>query len=212
MALQKNDFIEIEFTAKTSNGEIFDSNKKEDLREEELKTEFKPFIFSLGHHMFLDSIDDFLIGKEIGEYSIELPPEKAFGKRDANLIQMMPLKIFLEQKVNPIPGARFNFDGRIGKILTVTGGRIMVDFNHPIAGKNVEYKIKILRKIEDLNEKVKALIDFLFQKEMKFEIKNKKLILETEKEKVKFMEMFKDKFKEILNLDLEVKGIEEKKN
>jgi len=210
MKLQEKDFIEIEFTAKVKDGEIFDSNIKEDLKGRDIKTEIKPFIFCLGENMFLQGVEDFLIGKELGEYQIELSPEKAFGKRNANLIQMMPLKLFIEQKVNPIPGVMFNFDGKIGKILTVTGGRIMVDFNNPIAGKEVEYKVRVLRKVENPNEKVKALINFLFKRDLKFEIKDKKLIVEVEKPMKQFIEMFKDKFKEMLDLDLEVKEIEKK--
>jgi len=205
MKLNKKDFIEIEFTAKIKEGDIFDSNIKEDLEGKDIKTEIKPFTFCLGESMFLQGVEDFLIGKEIGEYNIELTPDKAFGKRDANLVQMMPLKIFAEQKVNPIPGVMFNFDGRIGKILTVTGGRVLVDFNNPIAGKDVEYKVRVLRKVEDSNEKAKALIGFLFKRDLKFEIKEKKLIIEAEKPLKQFIEMFKEKFKEILDLDLEVK-------
>ncbi|MCK5624677.1 peptidylprolyl isomerase [Candidatus Pacearchaeota archaeon] len=211
MKLQKKDFIEIEFTAKVKDGEIFDSNIKEDLEGKDIKTDIKPFTFCLGENMFLQGVEDFLIGKEIGEYKIELSSEKAFGKRDPNLVQMMPLKIFIEQKVNPLPGVMFNFDGRIGKILTVTGGRVMVDFNNPIAGKDVEYKIKVLKKVEDLNEKIKALIEFLFKRDLKFEVKDKKLIIEVEKPMRQFVEMFAIKFKEIFDLDLEVKDIEEKK-
>ena len=207
MKLKKKDFIEIEFTAKIKEGDIFDSNIKEDLQGKDIKTELKPFIFSLGEGMFLKGVEDFLIGKDIGEYNIELTSDKAFGKRDADLIQMMPIKIFAEQNVNPVPGIMFNFDGRIGKILTVTGGRVMVDFNNPIAGKDVEYKIRILRKIEEINEKAKALIEFLFKRDLKFEVKDKKLIVEVEKPMKQFIEMFKDKFKEILDLDLEVKEI-----
>jgi len=205
MTLKKKDFIEIKFTAKIKEGDIFDSNIKEDLKRRDIKTEPKPFIFSLGEGMFLKGVEDFLIGKDIGEYNIELSPEKAFGKRDANLVQMMSIKIFAEQNVNPIPGVMFNFDGRIGKVLTVTGGRVMVDFNNPIAGKDVEYKVRILRKVEDINEKTKALIDFLFKRDLKFEIKEKKLTIEVEKPMKQFIEMFKDKFKEILSLDLEVR-------
>lgn len=210
MTLQKKDFIEIEFTAKVKDGDIFDSNIKEDLQGRDLKTELKPFIFSLGEGMFLQGIEDFLIGKDIGEYNIELTSDKAFGKRNPSLVQMMPIKIFAEQNVNPVPGIMFNFDGRIGKILTVTGGRVMVDFNNPIAGKDVEYKVRVLRKVEDINEKTKALIDFLFKRYLKFEIKDKKLIIEVKKPMKQFIEMFKDKFKEILGLDLEIKEIEEK--
>jgi len=207
MTFKKKDFIEIEFTAKIKEGDIFDSNIKEDLKGRDLKEEPKPFIFSLGEGMFMQGIEDFLIGKEVGEYKIELTSDKAFGKRDAGLVQMMPIKIFAEQNINPLPGIMFNFDGRIGKILTVTGGRVLVDFNNPIAGKDVEYKVKVLRKVEDLNEKTKALIEFLFKRDLKFEIKDKKLIIEVEKPMKQFIEMFKEKFKEILDLDLEVKEI-----
>ena len=65
MPLKKNDFIEIEFTAKTKDGEIFDSNVKSDLKKANLNTEAKPAIFALGEGMFLKGADDFLLGKEI---------------------------------------------------------------------------------------------------------------------------------------------------
>ncbi|HUS51122.1 MAG TPA: peptidylprolyl isomerase [Candidatus Paceibacterota bacterium] len=214
MVLQKKDFIEIQFTGRIKGGEVFDSNIKKDLEKinPEINPEqIKPFSFCLGEEMFLKGIDDFLIGKEVGEYTIELMPEEAFGKRNSKLIQMMPMKIFMQQKVNPIPGAIFNFDGRIAKILTVSGGRIMVDFNNPLAGKDLIYDIKILRKITDLKEKVNVLNGFLFKKSFKFEIKEKKLIMEVEKSLVKLVEMFKDKFKDILGLDLEVKEISKSK-
>jgi FKBP-type peptidyl-prolyl cis-trans isomerase 2 len=211
MLLKKKDFIEIEFTGKVKDGEIFDSNIKEDLKDTNLKTEPKPFIFCLGEGMFVKGGDDFLIGKDIGGYEIELQPEKAFGNRDSKLIQMIPMKVFIQQKINPIPGAIFNFDGRIAKILTVSGGRVMVDFNNPLAGKIVIYNIKVLRKVENINEKTKALIEFLFRKDLKFEINNKKLIIEVEKPLAQFVGAFKDKFKEILGLELEIKEVEEKK-
>jgi len=210
MKLKKSDFVEIEFTARVKDGEVFDSNIKEDLKKMGSKTEPKPFIFALGEGMFLKGVDDFLIGKDIGEYEIDLAPEKAFGERQSNLVQMIPIKLFKEQNIQPVQGIMFNFDGRIGKILTVSGGRVMVDFNNPVSGKDVLYKIKILRKIEDLNEKVKAFGEFLFRRELKFTVKEKKLIVEVENQMVKFVEMFSDKFKEVLGLNLEVKGIEEK--
>ena len=210
MTLQKSDFIEIEFTGKIQGGEIFDSNIKEDIEKAKLKTSAKPFIFALGQGMFLKGVDDFLIGKEPGkEYHIELSPENAFGIRDPKQIQLIPSQIFKQHNVNPFPGALFNFDGKIAKILSVSGGRVRVDFNNPLAGKDVEYDIKILRKIDNTNEKINAFNNFLFKKEFKFEIKDKKLILEVDKPLVKFVEMFKEKFKEVFNLELEVKEIKQ---
>ena len=217
--LQKKDFIEIEFTGRVKDGEIFDSNIKEDLQKlhvgHDHPIEAEPFIYCLGHDMFLQAIDDFLIGKPEtpASYEIELPQEKAFGKRDAKMIQKIPVKIFRDQNVNPVPGHAFNFDGRIGRVLASSGGRVIVDFNNPIAGKDVVYKIKLVKKITDLHEKAKALVHFLFREDLKFEIKEKKIIFEVGKPLVEFVKLFKDKFKEMLDLDLEVKesGKKEKK-
>jgi len=210
MKLQKHDFIEIEFTGKIKNGEIFDSNIKKDLEKLNPQANPKPLTFCLGEGMFLKGIDDFLIGKEIGKYTIELASEQAFGPRMSNLVQMIPMKVFKANNLNPIPGAVFNFDGRVAKILTVSGGRVMVDFNNPLAGKDVIYEINILRKVEDLNEKIKSFINFLFRKDLKFSVKDKKIIIEAEKGMKQFIEMFKDKFKDIFGMEIEVQGAETK--
>jgi peptidylprolyl isomerase len=214
--LQKKDFIEIEFTGRVKNGEVFDSNIKEDLEKlhsghnHPIKTE--PFTFSLGEGMFLKAVEDYLIGKPEtpATYEIELSPEQAFGKRNPQLIQKIPLKIFMEQRINPVPGFVFNFDGKIGRVLASSGGRVIVDFNNPVAGKDVIYKVKVIKKINDLHEKAKALIKFLFREDLKFEIKENKIILKVEKPAVEFVKIFKDKFKEMLDLELETKEIEKK--
>ena len=158
--------------------------------------------------MFLKGIDDFLIGKEVGKYIIELSPEKAFGPRVSDFVQMIPSKIFREQRLNPVPGAVFNFDGRLAKVLSVSGGRIMVDFNHPLAGKTLIYEVNVLRKVDDLNEKIKSFFDVLFKREFKFSVEGKKVTIEVEKNISKFVEMFKEKFKSIFDLDLDIKEIE----
>ena len=208
MGFQKKDFIEIEFTGKIKNGDIFDSNIKKDIEQADLRVPAKPFVFPLGEGMFLKSIDEFLIGKEAGKnYHLDLSAKDAFGERDIKLIQLIPSQVFREHKLNPIPGAMFNFDGRIAKVLSVSGGRVRADFNNPLAGKDVEYDIRVLRKVDSITEKVNAFNEFLFRKAFKFEVKEKKLILEVEKPLVKFVELFKDKYKEIFGLDLEVKEI-----
>jgi FKBP-type peptidyl-prolyl cis-trans isomerase 2 len=207
MTFKNKDFIEIEFTGKIKDGEIFDSNLKEDLAKLNPTLKPKPFMFCLGEGMFLKAIEDFLMDKKVGKYEIELEPEKAFGQRNSSLIQLIPMKVFRAQQAQPVPGAMFNFDGRPAKILTVSGGRIMADFNNPLAGKTVIYTINLKRKVEDLNEKVKALFDFFFKKELKFEIKDKKIVLQLEKPFIEYANLFKDKFKDILGLELEIKEI-----
>ncbi len=215
MEFKEKDFIEIEFTGKTKDGEIFDSNIKEDLKKinPKLDTEPKPLILCLGKGMFLEAIENFLIGKPDtpASYEVELSPEKAFGKRYSDLIQIVPMKIFQKNNINPIPKTMFNLDGRIAKILTVSGGRVVVDFNNPLAGKDVIYRIKVLRKVEDINEKIKALISFFFKREIEFELKDKKLILKIEKPMIEYAKLFKETFKDILDLELEIQEVEKVK-
>lgn len=214
MSLQKKDFIEIDFSGRVKDGEVFDSTFKEDLEKlhqgHDHTLEFKPFVFCLGEGMFLQAIDDFLIGKEVGKnYEIELESEKAFGKRNSTLIQTIPIKIFKEKNIYPSIGATFNFDGKIGKVLAVSGGRVMIDFNHFLSGKTLIYKISVLGKIDDIDKKIKSLNEFFFRREFKYEVQGEKLTMNVEKPLVKIVELFKDKFKEILALDLEVKETEE---
>jgi len=53
-----------------------------------------------------------------------------------------------------MPGMQLNIDGVVGTIKTVSGGRTLVDFNHPLAGKELLYKVKVNKKIIDDKEKL----------------------------------------------------------
>ncbi len=208
MILKNKDFIEVEFTGKIKDGEVFDSNIKKELEKMNSNIPAKPLIFCLGEDMFLKGVEDYLIGKQPGKYIIELTPEKSFGKRNRNLIQLVPMKVFQQQQTQPVPGLMFNFDGRPAKILSVSGGRVMADFNNPLAGKDVTYEIEVKKKITDLNEKTKAIIDFFFRQELKFQIKDKTITLEINKSLADYAKRFKDKFKEILGLELKIKEVD----
>ena len=79
----------------------------------------------------------------------------------------------------------------------------MVDFNHPLAGKNVIYEIHVLRKVEDLNEKIKAVISFLFRRELEFSVQEKKIVIEIEKQQQFVMEKIK-----MLTSEVTIKSLE----
>ena len=203
--IQKNDFIEIEFTGKANN-EIFDTTDKEEAKKIGLEADVKPIIISIGNEMLLKGFDESLEGKEIGEeYSIALKPEKAFGKRNPSMIKTLPIRIFHEKQMNPYPGMTVQLDNYIAKILSVSGGRVSVDFNNPLAGKEITYDFKIKRKIEDEKEKINSLQDFFFRQRFEFEIsENDRKVIFKKAEIKPFIDVFKDRFKEITGLDFEV--------
>lgn len=209
--IKKDDFIELEFIGKIKGGNIFDTNIKEEAEKLNLNIETRPLIICIEQGMILPAIDEFLIGKERGRYELELSPEKAFGQRRRDLIKTMPSSVFKNQNIVPQAGMIFNFDNLLGRISAVSGGRVIVDFNNPLAGKMIIYELNVKRIINNLDEKIKFLILFFFRMDLKYELREKRLIVEAEKSFSKFIALFKPKFKEILDLELEIKEIEDKK-
>ena len=214
MKIQKNDFIELEFTG-ISNDMVFDTTNPKEAEEMGLKSdvEIKPIIACVGNKMILQGLDDELEGKEIGkQYSVHLTPDKAFGPRNSDMVKTVSMKIFKEKNMNPMPGMTLQLDNYIAKILSVSGGRVIVDFNNPLAGKEVDYKFKILRKVEDINEKVNALQDFFFRKRFEFKAdKEKKKIIFSDEKIKPIIEMFKQKFEDMIGFKFEVSEEKEEK-
>lgn len=208
--IQKNDFIELGFIGKTKEGNMFDTNIKEEAKKIGLEIEERPLIICIGQNMILPAIDEFLTDKELGNYILELTPEKAFGVRNRQMIKTMPIKIFHEKQVMPQPGMVFQFDTLLGRVSAVSGGRVIVDFNNPLAGKEVVYELNAKRIISEMKEKIETLELFFFRKKLDFTIENNNLKIKSEKNFIPLINFFKDKFKEILNLDMEAEEIADK--
>jgi len=204
--VKKNDFVEIEFTGKANN-EIFDTTSKEEAKTLGIETDVKPLVVCVGNQMILKGFDDSLEGKELNKkYMIHLTSQNGFGKRNPQLIRTIPIRVFHEKQTQPVPGMSFQLDDHIAKILSVSGGRVIADFNNPLAGKDLDYEFTIKRIVDDDKEKVNSLQDFFFKVRLDFEIKDKKVIFK--KPEIKpFLDVFKEKFKEMTGLDFEVEEV-----
>ena len=167
--VEKGDVIRLHYTGKIKEtGEIFDTTFEEVAKEAGIYKEngvYGPVPIAVGAGHVLKGLDEALEGLEVGKkYEIEIPPEKGFGKRDRKLIKTFTLGQFRRQGIIPFPGMPVEIEtesGRKlkGRVLTVSGGRVRVDFNHPYAGKHLVYEVEIVEKIEDPIEKVKAMIE-----------------------------------------------------
>jgi FKBP-type peptidyl-prolyl cis-trans isomerase 2 len=177
MKTKEKDFIEIDYLGKIKEtGEIFDFTQEKEAKNLKVynpKGEYKPLIICLGKRNVVQGLDEQLIGKEPGkEYTIEVPPEKAFGNKNPKLMKIVSTNLFLKQKINPVPGLQINLGNLIGTIRTVTGGRTIIDLNHPLAGKTLIYRVKINRIIKDDREKLEGFLKLhLGLKEIKLSIK-----------------------------------------
>jgi len=163
MAIKKGDFVELEFIGRIKEtNEIFDLTNEETAKKENMhnpKAKYGPKKICIGESQVVKGLDEALVGKELNkEYKVELTPEEGFGKKDAKLMKIIPTSVFTKQKVKPFPGLQVNIDNSMGTIKTVSGGRTVVDFNHPLAGRNVIYEFKILKEIKDDKDKLATLI------------------------------------------------------
>jgi len=208
--IKKDDFIELNFTGK-ANDEIFDTTIPELAKEINPNANIKPMIVSVGNQMLLKGFDETLIGKEYNkDYTINLIPDLAFGKRDPKLIRVVPLKFFKDKDINPVQGMTLEIDNHVSKILSASGGRITADFNNPLAGKDVTYDFKITKKIINIKEKVHALQDFFFNQRFDFTVNNEdKKVIFQKPELKPLAEMMNKQWQKILGFEFSVK--EEKK-
>lgn len=161
--VKNGDFVELEYTGLLKEGNlVFDTTNEQLAKKEDIfdpKMTYGSIAICIGQGQILKGLDSNLEGLPIGaEKDVELKPEEAFGKKNAKLLQLVPTQVFKKQNINPAPGLQVQADGAMGVIRTVSGGRTIVDFNHPFAGKEVIYKVKILRKLTDDKEKIKSLI------------------------------------------------------
>ena len=173
MALKKHDFIKLNYTAMIKSGPVFDTTDAALAKKSGLGNgQFGPQTVCLGEGFLLKGLEDKIIGKDKGKYTIELKAEEAFGKKDPKMMRLFPTNKFVEQKVMPEPGVVVEMDGRMGTIKTVTGGRTTVDFNHPLAGKDITYDIEILDTVTDMTEKVKSIVTHVMEASEHVEVKD----------------------------------------
>jgi FKBP-type peptidyl-prolyl cis-trans isomerase 2 len=208
--IQRNDFVEIKFTG-YSNGNIFDSNIDEDLKKIDPNAKPKETIVIVGEGMLVPGFDKELEGKEIGkDYEVKVPAKEGFGERRRELVKTIPLKVFTEKKINPYPGMVLAIDNGLARIITVSGARVITDFNNPLAGKDLVYKFKIIRKMTDDKEKAKVVFEQVLRFVPDFELKENETIVKGPKVLERFVDALKEKFKELIGKELKFSLVEEK--
>lgn len=108
-----------------------------------------PARFVLGDGNLLPGFEEFLIGLTTGDHrTFSLPPEKAFGQPNPQNVQEMKRNTFpVDMPV--APGLMVSFADAQGAelpgvISRVDGDWVTVDFNHPLAGKTLQFEVQIL--------------------------------------------------------------------
>ncbi|MCL4411375.1 peptidylprolyl isomerase [Candidatus Marsarchaeota archaeon] len=119
---------------------------------------YGPTLVVIGANAIVKGLERELRGMDVGQKkSFVLGPEDAFGNRDEQLVRVMPLSEFRTQKIDPYPGMRINLDNIAATVKSVGSGRVVVDANHPDAGKSIKYDVAVIRRLQTDKEKAEAL-------------------------------------------------------
>ena len=142
---------------------LFDTTREEVAKKEgkfEEKKVYDEFPIIVGHGRILPGLDEAILTAQVGTpMDLTIPPDKGAGERDPKLIELRPLREFLKQEVHPVVGMEVSLGGRKGTITQVTGGRVRVDYNNPLAGKTLQYTFTIKAIADSPEEKLRAVIE-----------------------------------------------------
>jgi FKBP-type peptidyl-prolyl cis-trans isomerase SlyD len=151
MKIEANRVVAIDYTLSLDNGETVDSSEG-----------LSPLEFICGKGEIITGLERELVGMEVGEEkNITVPPEEGYGNIIPEAIRMLDRSMFPESIE---VGMTFYIKDSEGQsvpfvIKNITTNNVTVDFNHPLAGENLNFKVTIrgIREATD-DELINGLI------------------------------------------------------
>ena len=137
MKVQKDSKIKFQYTVTTQSGEIVDGTDGEEALE-----------VILGQGQLLPKLEESLVGMSVGEEKdVQILPEDAFGEVMEEAISQIPRgNIELTEEITAgmyIDLADENEEVYRGLVTEITDETVTIDFNHPLAGQTLNFKLKV---------------------------------------------------------------------
>jgi peptidylprolyl isomerase len=138
LAIENGNVIKMHYEAKIGD-RVIDTSRKGD-----------PLEFKVGVGYVIQGLDEALVGLETGEKkTVVVPPEKAYGKRNAGFTTKMPRNKSNEPEKGIKEGniIRYKTEDGAVKVATVTKveeDSVTLDLNHPLAGQTLTFDLEIV--------------------------------------------------------------------
>ncbi len=196
MEVKIGDFVKLDYDMYANGSLVQTTDEKKGKKLNSNNSNFNPVTIILGKNMILKALDDAIEKKT--KDSISLKPEEAFGKKDKSLIRTFPKSVFDKNKMRAVVGITYDFNGMFGTVKAVTGGRVMVDFNNPLSGKDIKIDYEVKEVIKNLKEKIEFVLEYalkLPKNLYEIEIKDLNVIIKADEKLVPL----KEQINQILN-------------
>lgn len=138
---KKGDTVKVHYTGSLEDGTVFDSSVNRD-----------PLQFTLGEGQLVPGFEQAVEGMNSGESKTEkIPADKAYGPCMKELIMEVE-KGQIPPDMKPEVGQQLQMRRDDGKVIPVTitevsESKVTLDANHPLAGKDLVFKIELLEVV-----------------------------------------------------------------
>ena len=138
--------VTVHYVGTLADGTVFDSSRERNT----------PFAFTTGTGQVVPGFNDAVVNMNVGETkTVTLTPDVAYGEVNPNAYQVIPKTAFEEGfefiKGKPVAGAQ-NGQQFQATIEGTTDNHVVLDFNHPLAGKELTFEIEVISTAPASNE------------------------------------------------------------
>jgi len=143
---KKGDVVKVHYTGKFEDGTVFDTSIGRD-----------PLEFAVGSRKVIPGFEEAVEGMNPGELkTVSISPEKGYGLHLEELVIEIA-RDNLPEEVEPVVGQAIQIGESHDKMLQVTvtevtDSKVVLDANHPLAGKNLVFEIELLEIVEEGSE------------------------------------------------------------
>ena len=137
MQINDKHVVFINYTLKDDDGKILD------------QSDDGSFCYLHGASNIIPGLENALSGKQAGdEMSVSISPEDGYGTHDAEKLQEVSREMFPPEQ-DVVAGMQFHAEGPDGQYIIVTvasveGDKISIDGNHPLAGVQLNFDVKVM--------------------------------------------------------------------
>lgn len=163
MPLSKGDYILLDYTViLKEGGKVVETTQEAVAKEAGIyrpEEVYGPRLVVVGETPLWEPVEGALLSAEEGQdFEVEVPPEKAYGVRDPNKVKVVSIREFHRHGVVPSVGDVVDFEGQRARVVSISGGRVVLDFNHPLAGNAFIVRGRVVKKLTTAEEKAVALL------------------------------------------------------
>ena len=152
--VEKGDNISVNYVGKYDNGTVFDTSLLDVAKEagpydaNSTRT-YEPLSFVVGAGQMISGFDNGVLNMTIGEKkTLKLSPDEAYGEYTMEKIENVPKSNLENANITPEIGLKVYrgtmYGMESGIITNMLGSNVTIDFNHPLAGKNLTFDVEVV--------------------------------------------------------------------